>query len=63
MAPRIAVISVGEDNSYGLPNEETVERYGAKGIELLQTDQAGAVTASADGRTLTVQTFVSADVL
>lgn len=58
--PRVGVISVGEDNSYGLPNAETVERYGAKGIKLLQTDQAGAVTASTDGRTLTVQTFVSA---
>lgn len=60
--PRVGVISVGEDNSYGLPNAETVERYGAKGIKLLQTDQAGAVTASTDGRTLTVQRFVSAHV-
>lgn len=58
--PRVGVISVGEDNSYGLPNAETVERYGAKGIRLLQTDQAGAVTASTDGRTLNVQTFVPA---
>ncbi|HEV2314266.1 MAG TPA: ComEC/Rec2 family competence protein, partial [Candidatus Acidoferrales bacterium] len=62
VAPRIAVISVGEDNSYGLPNAETVERYHAKNIELLQTDQAGAVTASTDGRTLTVRTFASAHV-
>ncbi|MHB8485383.1 MAG: DNA internalization-related competence protein ComEC/Rec2 [Candidatus Acidiferrales bacterium] len=60
--PRVGVISVGEDNSYGLPNAETVERYDAKGIKLLQTDQAGAVTASTDGRTLTVQTFVPAHV-
>ncbi|HEV2224857.1 MAG TPA: DNA internalization-related competence protein ComEC/Rec2 [Candidatus Acidoferrales bacterium] len=60
VAPRIAVISVGEGNSYGLPNAETVERYHAKNIKLLQTDQAGAVTASTDGRTLTVRTFVSA---
>ncbi|MGH9730914.1 MAG: ComEC/Rec2 family competence protein, partial [Candidatus Acidiferrales bacterium] len=62
VAPRIAVISVGEGNSYGLPNAETVQRYGAKGIRLLQTDQSGAVTASTDGHTLTVQTFVSAHV-
>ncbi|HET6199124.1 MAG TPA: hypothetical protein VFD93_02200, partial [Candidatus Acidoferrales bacterium] len=62
VAPRVAVISVGEGNSYGLPNAETVKRYTAKGIRLLQTDQAGAVTASTDGRTLTVQTFVSAHV-
>ena len=62
VAPRVAVISVGEGNSYGLPNAETVKRYTAKGIRLLQTDQAGAVTASTDGRTLTLQTFVSAHV-
>ena len=62
VAPRIAVISVGEGNSYGLPNAETVERYHAKNIKLLQTDQAGAVTASTDGRTLTVRAFVSAQV-
>lgn len=62
VAPRIAVISVGEGNSYGLPNAETVERYGAKGIKLLQTDKAGTVTAPTDGRTLTVPTFVLAHV-
>ncbi|HEV2616165.1 MAG TPA: DNA internalization-related competence protein ComEC/Rec2 [Candidatus Acidoferrales bacterium] len=57
VAPRVAVISVGEGNSYGLPNLETVQRYDAKRVELLQTDLAGAVTASTDGRALTVQTF------
>ncbi|MGH9866281.1 MAG: ComEC/Rec2 family competence protein, partial [Candidatus Acidiferrales bacterium] len=60
VAPRVAVISVGEDNPYGHPSAETVDRYRAKGIELLRTDQVGAVTASTDGLTLTVQTFVLA---
>ena len=57
VAPRVAVISVGEGNPYGLPNAETVERYKKKGIRLFRTDQEGAVTASTDGRTLAVREF------
>lgn len=57
VAPRVAVISVGKHNSYGLPNPQTVERYRAKKIQLLRTDREGAVTASTDGRTLAVRVF------
>ncbi|MGB6623541.1 MAG: DNA internalization-related competence protein ComEC/Rec2 [Candidatus Acidiferrales bacterium] len=60
VAPRVAVISVGEDNPYGLPNSATVDRYGKKKIQLLRTDQAGAVTASTDGHDLAVHAFVPA---
>ncbi|HVA18110.1 MAG TPA: DNA internalization-related competence protein ComEC/Rec2, partial [Candidatus Dormibacteraeota bacterium] len=56
--PRVAVISVGEGNSYGLPDAEIVDRYRSKAIELLRTDQDGAVTASTGGRTLAVRVFV-----
>ncbi|MHB8525704.1 MAG: DNA internalization-related competence protein ComEC/Rec2 [Candidatus Acidiferrales bacterium] len=62
VAPRVAVISVGAGNSYGLPNAETVERYEKKGIRLFRTDREGAVTASTDGRTLAVREFVAAAV-
>ncbi|HKV28124.1 MAG TPA: DNA internalization-related competence protein ComEC/Rec2 [Candidatus Acidoferrales bacterium] len=58
VAPRVAVISVGQGNSYGLPNPETVGRFANKRVTLLQTDQTGAVTVSTDGRTLAVKTFV-----
>lgn len=56
--PRVAVISVGEGNSYGLPDAEIVDRYRSKAIRLLRTDQDGAVTASTGGRTLAVRVFV-----
>jgi len=59
VAPRVAAISVGAGNSYGQPNAETVDRYRAKGIRLLRTDQDGAVTAVTNGRTLSVRTFSS----
>ena len=60
VTPRVAVISVGKGNPYGLPNAETVDRYKEKGIRLFRTDREGAVTASTDGRTLAVKEFARA---
>ena len=57
VAPRVAVISVGEDNPYGLPYSATVQRYQEKKIRLLRTDENGAVIASTDGRSLFVSDF------
>lgn len=55
--PEIAVISVGQDNSYGQPNPETLQRYLARKVRLFQTDINGAVTVLTDGRTLSVHAF------
>ncbi|HEV2194461.1 MAG TPA: ComEC/Rec2 family competence protein, partial [Candidatus Acidoferrum sp.] len=59
VAPRVAAISVGEDNPYGHPSTEVVARYQADKIRLLMTKQEGAITALTNGRTLWVRTFVS----
>lgn len=59
VSPQIAVISVGEDNSYGQPNPEAVARYTARNIRLFQTDVNGAVTVLTDGRALSAQAFTS----
>lgn len=56
--PQVAVISVGEDNSYGQPNPETLQRYIARNIPLFQTDLNGAVTVLTDGRTLSAQALI-----
>ena len=42
--PEYALISVGADNSYGHPAQETVERIAAAGAEIYRTDVAGTVT-------------------
>jgi competence protein ComEC len=42
--PRLAVISVGADNSYGHPTEDTLEALGAAGAEVLRTDRSGTVS-------------------
>jgi competence protein ComEC len=44
--PRYAVISVGEDNTYALPNDETLERL--KDTELYRTDYDGDIRFSAE---------------
>ncbi len=41
--PEQAIISCGY-NTYGHPNEETLERLGAAGCELYRTDQMGSIT-------------------
>ena len=41
VTPEVAVVSVGEDNMYGLPNDEVLERF--KNIRLLRTDENGDI--------------------
>jgi len=43
-APELAVISVGEDNSYGHPTPETLTTLAGQGVETLRTDLVGDVT-------------------
>jgi competence protein ComEC len=60
VAPRAAAISVGENNPFGHPNQQVVERYAGDGVRLLRTDRDGAVTASTDGRSLTIHSYAEA---
>jgi competence protein ComEC len=41
--PRLAVISVGRGNSYGLPHAETLAAAARRGVRVLRTDRDGAV--------------------
>lgn len=42
--PRLSVISVGQENSYGHPAPATVERLGERGGAVLRTDRDGTVS-------------------
>jgi competence protein ComEC len=55
--PALAIISVGDGNRYGLPDEEVLARYAAHGIEVLRTDLDGMVEMSTAGSTWTMSTF------
>ncbi len=58
--PAFAAISAGRDNSFGHPSLEVVERLEAAGVRVYRTDRDGAITATTDGQTLTVSTFLHA---
>jgi competence protein ComEC len=57
--PRVAVISAGEDNPYGHPNPELLERLTSAGIRILRTDRDGAVHVLTDGKQLEISCFAA----
>jgi competence protein ComEC len=54
--PEVAVISLGENNEYGHPHTETLERLKAAGPLVLRTDHDGTVLVESDGTTYSVVT-------
>ncbi len=56
VAPKIAVISVGPFNPWGLPHETVIHRYREAGCGVYRTDRDGAVTVVSDGRRTAVST-------
>ena len=56
VSPRYAVISVSEDNEYGHPEKEILEKLNAAGINIYRTDLQGDVTFISSGTDITVST-------
>jgi competence protein ComEC len=54
VAPRLALISVGKDNSYGHPAPGTVAALRAEGAVVLRTDRDGALAVTGAGAQLRV---------
>jgi competence protein ComEC len=54
VAPRLAVIPVGAENTFGHPHPAVLERL--KGVEVLRTDQNGRIEVVSDGQRLSVET-------
>jgi beta-lactamase superfamily II metal-dependent hydrolase len=54
--PQVVVISVGEDNHFGHPSPEVIERYAAYGLPVLRTDERGTIEFITDGERLWVET-------
>jgi competence protein ComEC len=57
--PKLAIVSVGRRNSYGLPQEEVLARYAAAGAQMLRTDQDGAIIIETDGGQLRYRGYQS----
>jgi beta-lactamase superfamily II metal-dependent hydrolase len=52
--PTIAVISVGKNNDYGLPDEALLDRLSDAGVTVYRTDEDGSITLLLDGTNVTV---------
>lgn len=56
VAPKYAVISVGNDNSYGHPQKGTMDRLKSNGITVFRTDQCGTIICTSDGTNIKFST-------
>ncbi len=54
VSPEYAVISVGKDNSYGHPEESTLDLFNRLNIETYRTDQSGTITFKTDGENIDI---------
>lgn len=57
--PKFAVISVGAHNNYGHPRREVLDRLRAAHAQTFRTDESGATTFLLDGKTVTVETYLT----
>ena len=56
--PTIAVISVGRHSIFGHPHKEVVERWRARGAQVMTTGEKGTISVVTDGKRMTVSSFV-----
>jgi len=54
VAPRLALISAGRGNRFGLPSPDTLERLQRQGARVLRTDEDGTVELVSDGSSWSV---------
>jgi competence protein ComEC len=53
--PRLALVSVGAANKYGLPTPAIMDRLAANGAQVLRTDRLGTIVARTDGHRVIVE--------
>lgn len=59
LKPQIAIISVGEGNTYGHPALSTIAALRAGGARVVRTDRDGAIALSAHGHKISIRTSKS----
>lgn len=52
VAPQYGIISVGKDNTYGHPDEETLSRLEDADVIVMRTDQLGTIVCYSNGTEL-----------
>ncbi len=54
--PRCVLVSVGQDNRFGFPAQQVLERCRLRGAEVFRTDLHGAIEVAADGGRIRIRT-------
>ena len=57
LAPRVAIFSVGRNNTFGHPAPDVLRRYQNINAQIFRTDQDGAVMVDTDGYSVRVESF------
>jgi competence protein ComEC len=57
LAPRLAVVSAGRNNTFGHPAPDVLQRYEQIGARVFRTDQDGAIELTTDGYSVNVESF------
>nr|WP_300092776.1 MBL fold metallo-hydrolase [Sedimentibacter sp.] len=55
VTPEYSIISCGEDNSYGHPHIETLNRLTDIGSEIYRTDELGTIVILSDGQNISIE--------
>ncbi|GAA4061269.1 MBL fold metallo-hydrolase [Amphibacillus indicireducens] len=56
--PDYVIISAGENNSYGHPHDEVIDRFVKSGVEIFATYQHGTIIFSSDGKSMTLDSTI-----
>ncbi|GAC1634119.1 MAG: DNA internalization-related competence protein ComEC/Rec2 [Candidatus Acidiferrum sp.] len=59
--PQLAVISAGAENPYGHPSPQLLQRLADANVQVLRTDQTGAIHILTDGDRIKVYCFAACD--
>jgi competence protein ComEC len=55
--PLVAIFQVGYRNRFNHPHPLVTSRYRARGVDMLRTDEDGAIRLDSDGSTLTIEAY------
>lgn len=58
LSPGAVLISCGEDNPYGHPHKEALERFRKAGSRIYLTAERGALTIRTDGKRVSIKPFL-----
>ena len=56
VSPKIALIGVGQNNNFGHPNKEIIDRLQDNGVKVFRTDQDGeiSIVVNKDGKIIEI---------